>query len=107
MIDNDQPTVTSSNDSPVEGGEVVILTCKESTNTEVISYQWFKNGVEVREQCDKTFVIGNTREGNGIYSCQVVTAKITSMKSEDKDIIFRCKFNSLLPPQTLTSVIVK
>ena len=70
---------------------MVLLTCMESISEEVVSYQWYKNQVKLQDKFDKELNIGNTREGTGKYTCDVVTAKAPSMKSDDKEILFICK----------------
>ncbi len=92
LQDNDQPGVTSSNESPIDGKDVVILTCSENTNDKIESYHWYFNGTKQDNQTGRKFNIGNERKGSGKYTCEVVTSTKTSMKSEEVLINFICKY---------------
>ena len=71
--------------------DAVTLICNEVTNDEVISYEWYFNGVIQEDETGKTFIIGNTRASTGTYACQVLTQSRVSTRSEDKCITFLCK----------------
>ena len=75
----------------MEGKDIVVLTCNEATNDNILSYNWYFNNIKQNDQKSKTFNIGNTRDKSGMYSCIVVNASKISMKSQEKTITFLCK----------------
>ena len=92
FIDNDQPTVASSTDSPVENQDTVVLTCTAFTPEHVIAYAWYKGDAKEVEETGSTMDIGNSRDNSGSYKCEVRTASKTSDKSAAKTVTFLCKY---------------
>ena len=91
FLDNDQPNIGTSNESPVENVDTVTLTCNEATSESVVSYEWYK-GAQKEAETSKTYQIGNTRDKSGNYKCAVKTPTKTSAQSAIKSVIFLCKF---------------
>ena len=90
FLDNDQPNIGTSNESPMADVDTVTLTCNEATSESVLSYEWYKDS-QKQAETSKTFQIGNTRDKDGKYTCAVKTSGKTSIQSAGKDVLFRCK----------------
>ena len=95
--DNDQPTLETTDNSPVEGSTNVTLTCKESISSieTVSSYEWYKDNstVAINGESSSQYNIGNQRTAAGTYTCKVVSQNSgTSAKSNSQKIEFYCEY---------------
>ena len=91
--------VTTSKDSPVEGVDIVTLTCSPRTSDNVTGYVWYRNNVQIPSATNMTYaLLNNTRVDDGDYSCEVTTYKAPrSPKSDNLTVIFSCKMiNSIV-----------
>ena len=91
--DNDKPVVTASKDSPVEGVDIVTLTCSPSTSDNVTGYVWYRNNVQIPSATNMTYALPkNARVDDGDYTCEVITYKVpTSPMSDNLTMTFLCK----------------
>ena len=91
--DSDKPVVTTSKDSPVEGVDIVTLTCSPSTSDNVTGYVWYRNNVQIPSATNMTYALpNNTRVDDGDYTCEVITYKVPrSPMSDNLTITFLCK----------------
>ena len=72
--------------------DTVTLTCNKDSNEAAASYEWYKDGTKDGTQISETWNIGNAgANGNGAYTCKVVTAKTTSDPSDAFAVEFLCE----------------
>ena len=92
-LDNDQPLISTSNASPVEGRDSVVLTCTSLSSDNVTHYTWYKNNVRINNETNQNYTLPNTnRSDDGTYACDVSTKKApTSAKSENVTVRYLCK----------------
>ena len=96
LIDNEKPTVISSNDSPQENVDNVVLTCQTSTSGSVSSYEWYKDNGKITSASSNTYTLpDNKRSNSGSYQCKVMTKNFAPLELSDaKTVTFLCKFVS-------------
>ena len=94
LLDNDEPTISTSDHFPVEHKDSVVLTCHSNTNDVGIWYFWEKNERSIGNSSTKTFALaGNKRTNSGSYKCLVMTINVVIMSSSDTlNVTFYCKF---------------
>ena len=93
FLDNDKPGLNTSNNSPVEGSDSVILSCSSSTSDVVVRYIWYKNNNTIPSARNHTYALpNNARIDDGHYSCMVVTKNAGNSSISDKETVnFLCK----------------
>ena len=95
LLDNDKPTITTSNEFPVEHKDSVILTCHSNTNDVVEAYKWYKDGNIIAKSNSTTntySLVDNTRSNSGSFECRVHTTHAgISESSEKQNVTFLCK----------------
>ena len=94
VSDNDQPTVVSSNNSPVEGRDNVTLTCVPATTDTITGYEWYKDDSKITiNATNNTYSLpANKRANSGLYQCKVMTKNLPGLsRSEVKNVTFLCK----------------
>ena len=99
ILDNDKPTVTSSNNNPQVGVSNVELTCTHASNDVVKSYQWFKDGTQINTATAKKYQLpGKAKSDSGFkYQCKVVATYVPpSSFSDELTVTFLCKLFSTL-----------
>ena len=55
FIDNDKPTVTSSNDFPIESTDDVVLTCEAATSDSGIVFEWYDANGRINGASSNTY----------------------------------------------------
>ena len=92
-LDNDQPVLTPSVASPVEGIHNVTFTCSPRTSDNVTGYLFYKNNVLISNITNSHYSLPhNSRADDGSYSCEVTTNKApTSPKAHQVAVMFLCK----------------
>ena len=95
VSDNDQPSIRSSNNYPVENVDNVNLTCVASTTDAITGYEWYKEDTKLNEtdgHTDTYLIPGNERSNSGSYRCKVSTTNAPiSAISSPLTITFYCK----------------
>ena len=96
FIDNDKPTVTSSDDTPVESTDIVTLTCEKATNDQITSHEWYADDKKIDgESSNKYTLPDNKRTNSGSFTCRIATSNSpVSPKSDTKKVTYLCKFAS-------------
>ena len=98
LLDNDKPTISTSNPTPVENsGTVPTLRCNPATTDSIYGYEWYKDGRKIEDTALDTYDLpGNDRANSGSYKCKVVSDNAgTSQLSDDQTVTFLCKFDKL------------
>ena len=73
------------------------MTCNKDSNEVAISYEWYKGGLKDGNPVAQTWNIGDAgSNGNGAYTCKVVTAKKTSDPSDALTVLFLCEYHFIL-----------
>ena len=92
-LDNDQPVLTPSVASPVEGIHNVTFTCSPRTSDNVTGYLFYKNNVLIYNTTNSHYSLpNNSRIDDGSYTCEVTTNKApTSPKAHQVAVMFLCK----------------
>ena len=98
LLDNDKPTISTPNPTPLENsGTVPTLTCIPDTTDSITAYQWYKDGSKILDSALDTYNLpGNDRANSGSFKCMVVSVNAgTSVASDDQSVTFLCKFDEL------------
>ena len=94
ILDNDQPSISTSNDTPVENsGTTTTLTCNPATIDSIKGYEWYKDDQKISNAAAQKYDLpDNGRANSGSYKCKVVPNNAgTSEYSDAKSVTFLCK----------------
>ena len=95
LLDNDKPSITTSNEFPEEHKDNVVLTCHSNTNDVIKAYIWYKDDtlIAIKNSTTNAYALpDNTRTNSGSYICRVTTNNVGDSLSPDvKNVTFLCK----------------
>ena len=100
LLDNDKPSVTTPDLTPVENtSTTTTLTCNPTTTDSITGYEWYKGTNKIANAAASTYDLSdNGRQNSGSYQCKVVSSNVgTSVLSDATTLTFLCKSKSLLP----------
>ena len=93
ILDDEKPTVTTSNEHPQVDVSNVELTCNAVSNDIIGSYEWRKDNKKIDSATDKIYRIpGKAKTDSGSYQCRVFATYVPpSTLSDAKVVTFLCK----------------
>ena len=95
LIDNDPPSVSSSDETPVESLGSVILTCSIdiAENDVVVGYEWYRGDTKLAGENKNYTLPALHRDNSGDYTCIVkTTIGKDSVNSDAQTVTILCKF---------------
>ena len=98
LLDNDKPTISTSNPTPLEyTSAVTTLSCNPATTDSISGYEWYKDNQKISNAAAHKYNLPvNDRANSGSYKCKVVSVNAgTSQLSDEKTVTFLCKFDKL------------
>ena len=99
LLDNDQPTISTPNPTPVEH-TAITLTCTLATipaRDTPRGYEWYKDGAMILDTSANTYDIQTGRAHSGSYQCKALwvdSSKISEL-SDAEEVRVLCKFHTV------------